>query len=76
VLDGVGLRLVVQNPELRRLMKPEGGHFVVLLNGRQTVGAQNAKLSAGTIGLQGCGSGLLRFLNIEIRTLARGAPRL
>jgi Domain of Unknown Function (DUF1080) len=51
----------------------DGSHFLVLLNGRKTVDARDGKLSAGTIGLQGSGSGLLRFRNIKIRTLARGA---
>jgi hypothetical protein len=49
----------------------EGNHFVVLLNGRKTVDAHDDKLSAGTIGLQGGGSGVIRFRNIKLRTITR-----
>jgi len=48
----------------------EGNHFVVLLNGRKTVDVHDDKLSAGFIGLQGGGSGLLRFRNLKLRTIA------
>jgi hypothetical protein len=51
----------------------EGNHFVVLLNGRKTVDTHDDKLSEGTIGLQGGGSGLLRFRNLKLRMIARAA---
>lgn len=50
----------------------DGSHFVVKLNGKTTVDAHDTKFTSGPIGLQGGGSGLLRFRNIKIRPITGG----
>jgi hypothetical protein len=53
-------------------MTAEGTHFIVKLNGRTTVDGHDSKLTSGPIGLQGGGSGLLRFRNIKVRPITGG----
>jgi hypothetical protein len=50
-------------------MIAEGGHIVVKLNGKTTVDFNDTKFASGPIGLQGGGSGVIRFRNIKIRPL-------
>jgi quinoprotein glucose dehydrogenase len=47
----------------------DGSHLIVTLNGQITADTRDSKLTAGTIGLQAAGSGVLRFRNIKIRPI-------
>ena len=46
----------------------QGPHFVVVLNGKKTVDAQDAKLASGHIALQ-YGSGVVKFRKVQIKPL-------